>query len=180
MVATIHTGTEACLNRMFEELGLGSVVIAASRIGTQRKAALFGLKGTVDIVGRSSDTFLIARRKMKDSKVICCCADFTVREIGTLYHDHFMATGLFDFAKLAKATIVYAIPTLSDTGEIIINLSDPGIDARSSTVEELARDFIRFISAVTKENRMWKIGAWTPKTPGSPPKYSKYWIARAS
>ncbi len=180
MVATIHTGTEACLNRMFEELGMESAVIAASKIATQNKAALFGLKGTVDVIGRTSDTFLIARRKIKDGKVICCCADFTAREVGTLYHDRFLATGLFDFAKLAKAAIVYAIPTLSETGEITINLSQPGIDSKNSTVEELAQDFIRFVSVVTKENRVWKIGSWTPKMPGSPPKYSKYWIARAS
>jgi hypothetical protein len=180
VVATIHTGTETSLNRMFEELDMESAVIAASKSSPQRLSGLFGLKGTVDLINRSSDAFLIARRKMKDGKAICCCADFTIREAGTLYHDHYMATGLFDFAKRARARVIYAVSTVSEAGEIIINLAKPGIKEENSTAEELAHDFIVFISALTNENQVWRIGSWTPKTPDSPRQYSKYWIARVA
>lgn len=180
IVATIHTGTETSLNRMLEELGIKSSVIAASKNRPQRNSALIGLKGTVDIIARSGDTLLIARQKMREGMTICCCADFTIREIGTLYHDLYMATGLFDFAKWAGARIIYAIPTLSGTGEIIINLSKPNIDENNSTSAGLALDFIQFISTATKEKQTWKIGSWPLKTSYSHRQYSRYWINRAA
>jgi hypothetical protein len=178
VLATIHTGVETSLNRMFEELGVKSSVLAASKGSPQRLSALFGLKGTVDLIGRSSDSFLIARRKMKDGKAICCCADFTMREAGTLYHNHYMAPGLFDFAKWAKARVIYAVPLVSELGEIIINLSAPGISEENSTAEELAQDFILFNSTITKEKYNWNIRSWSSLLPGSPKQYKKYCIAR--
>lgn len=176
VVATIHTGTETSLNRMFEQLGVKSSVIAASGGSEQRRSALLGLKGKADFIQRSNDSFLMARRKMKDGKAICCCADFTIREAGTLYHDRYMAPGLFEFAKRAKAKVIYALPLVSDSGQIIINLSAPGIWEENSTAEELAHDFILFISTITSEKCNWKVGS--PQRPGSQQLYRRYCIAR--
>lgn len=163
VVVTIHSRVDTALNRVFEERGIDYSVIAIST-GTQRSSTLLGLKGSVDLIPLTEDSLLTARKKLSSGRVLCTCADFTVRAPATLYHDNYVAEGLFDFARKCGAYLVYAFTKVCEDGTIEISMATPTLNEQRASPHALAVDFINFVHANSPDGRDWKVGPWTLRT----------------
>jgi hypothetical protein len=175
VIATIHARLVSSLNKMLEDLGIASSIIAISE-ETRRVSKLFGLKGMVDIIPLDNDSLLVARQKLKAGRLVCCCADFTVRRSGTLYHDRYIAEGLFAFAVKSRARVVYALPNVTDRGEVVITVAPPTISETGSSPHDLATDFIRFIGGVQEERPDWSVGSWALRASSPHKQYDNFWV----
>jgi len=175
ILVTMHARLVSCINKMLEDLGIASSVVAISE-DTRRVSRLFGLRGEVDIIPLDSDSLVVARQKLKAGRFVCCCADFTVRRSGTLYHDRYIAEGLFTFAAKQHASIVYAVATVTEAGEVVVAMGVPKITVATSTPRDLATDFVRFAADAREELPAWKIGSWGLRASSSDKQYDNYWL----
>jgi hypothetical protein len=175
LIVTIHARLISCLNKMLEDLGITSSVIAISD-DTLRVSKLFGLMGDVDIIPLNSDSLVIAHRKLKAGRLVCCCADFTVRRNGTLYHDRYIAESLFAFAAKARARVVYAVVNITEHGEVTINIAAPSIAETHAAPGELAMDFARFIADTNRQPPDWKVGSWALRASSPAKQYDNFCI----
>lgn len=177
VVVTIHSRVDTVMNRVFEERGIPYSVIAIAT-APQRSSRLLGLKGTVDLIPLGDDALLIARKKLTAGRVLCTCADFTLREPATLYHDNYVAVGLFEFARKSKAQLVYAFTKVTEDGSVEISLARPTLDEEHAPPDALARDFVDFIRAMSPDGRDWKIGPWTLRTTSPMKQHDNFWVRR--
>jgi hypothetical protein len=99
-----------------------------------------------------------------------------VRRSGTLYHDRYVAEGLFAFAVKSRARIVYALPNVTDQGEVVITVAAPTISETGSSPHDLATDFIRFIAGVQEERPDWSVGSWALRASSSVKQYDNFWL----
>jgi hypothetical protein len=175
VLVTMHARLVSCINKVLEDFGIASSVIAISE-DTRRVSKLFGLKGEVDIIPLDSDSLVIARKKLKAGRLVCCCADFTVRRSGSLHHDRYVAEGLFTFAARQRASIVYALATVTEAGEVVINVYVPKITDSTNSPRDLAADFVRFAADTLEELPAWKIGSWGLRALSSDKQYDNYWL----
>jgi hypothetical protein len=177
IVVAMHSRIEYVLNRILEERGIEYSVIAISS-AAQRASELLGLKGRIDLVPLSSDTLLLARKKLREGKIVATSVDFTVREPGTLYHDKYVAESLFEFASERGAQLLYAHTSVSEDGNVVVRLSRPRIDEAQSSPRALANDFVDFVAALAAEPPHWKVGPWTLRTRSEIKQYDNFWVRR--
>jgi hypothetical protein len=175
VMVAIHARLISCLNKMLEDLGIASSVVAISD-ETNRVSKLFGLKGEVDIIPLDADSMLLARQRLKMGRLVCCCADFTVRRPGTLYHDRYIADGMFAFAQKCHASLIYAVAGITDAGEARIVVAEPAVSENGCSSVELAADFIRFIESATDSPPGWKIGSWALRSASTRKQHDNLWI----
>jgi len=178
VVVTIHSRVDTVMNRVFEERGIpySNIAIATA---PQRFSKLLGLKGTVDLIPLGNDSLLIARKKLMDGRQLCTCADFTVRAPATLYHDKYVAVGLFEFARKCRAQLVYAFTKVTEDGTVEISMARPTLDEEHASPNALAGYFVDFIRAISPDGRDWKIGPWTLRTASRRKQHDNFCIMRS-
>jgi len=178
VVVTIHSRVETVMNRVFEERDIPYSVIAVAT-APQRASEMLGLKGTVDLIPLGDDSLLIARKKLTDGRVLCTCADFTVRAPATLYHDNYIAVGLFEFARKCRARLVYAFTKVNEDGNVEISMARPTLDEEQASPVALAGDFVDFIRAISPDGRDWTVGPWTLRTASRRKQHDNFWVRRS-
>lgn len=177
VVVTLHSRVHTVLSRVFEERGISHSVIANS-LAVQVFSELLGLRGKVDLVRLGDSSLLVARKKLRAGRLIWTCADFTVREPGTLYHDIYVADGLFEFAKNCGARLVYAVSNVSEDGIVEVFLSRPSIDEERASPFALANDFVDFCRTASTAPADWKIGPWTLRERSQTKQFDNFCVHR--
>jgi len=149
IVVTIHTAVSSIMIEILQDLGIKASLIMRSEVG------LLGSNSKIDVILRSQDVFLIARRKLKEGRVICCCAD----EI-SMDNQLYVGTGIFDFANKMDAKIIYFIPQISDEGEVFIDLAAINNIREKLSSVDVAQDFVSFINAALEKKKTLKVSSW--------------------
>jgi hypothetical protein len=177
VVVCAHSRVEYVINRVFENCGIeySNIAISAS---VQRFSELLGLTGKVDLIPLADNSLLLARKKLKAGRLVRTSADFTARVPGTLYHDNYVAESLFEFARNCRAPIVYGVANVSDDGFVEVYFARPDVDQSEVTPHALARDFVKFVCAVSPSPHDWKIGPWTLRTESRHKQLDNFWIRR--
>ncbi len=157
---TVHSPVDAVLNRIFIEAAFPTSVLAAGAGATTRRARLFGLRGDLDVIIRTDDALLMMRRRLADGWLVNGCVDFTRRMAGSLRRDVFVSPAMFDLARMAGASILYAGTRVSDEGAIEVALASPRIDVSASTGEACAEDFIAWLQTAHDDQRDFRVMRW--------------------
>jgi hypothetical protein len=132
----------------------------------------------VDIIPQSSDSFLIARKKLKDGILVTTCVDFSLRESGTFYHDVYIATEFFGFAKSCRAAVVYAVSMVSEDARVVTIFARPKIDEATATPQMLAADYVAFLQTVLPQQEDWKVASWGLKTASTERQFDNLCVRR--
>ncbi len=158
IVVTIHTAVSSIIIEILQELGIKSSLImyVAPNSPINSSVGLLGYNSKIDVIPRSQDVFLIARRKLKEGRVICCCADDDVSMDNQLS----VGTGIFDFAKIVGAKIICFMPQISDEGEVFIYFAAINNTMEKLSSIDLAQDFVSFINATSEKKKTFEISSW--------------------
>ncbi|MGH6794664.1 MAG: hypothetical protein ACREDD_11985 [Methylocella sp.] len=113
----------------------------------------FGFADEVDLLYRSQDIFLEARRKLKNGRVIVCCADYLSDRTNHGLYKQYISTAIFDFSKRIGASVSYALPHISESGRIIIEFSSRRVIENNVSSIDLAQEFISFINSNSRNKK---------------------------
>ncbi|MDQ6869124.1 MAG: hypothetical protein M3178_12265 [Pseudomonadota bacterium] len=152
IVVTVHTAISSIIIEILQELGIKSSFVMAD--ASHRQVGVLGYN-KIDVILRSQDVFLIARRKLKEGRVICCCVDER-----SIYNQLYVGIGIFDFAKIIDAKIIFFIPQISDEGEVFIYLAAINNTMEKLSSIDLAQDFVSFINATSEKKKTFEISSW--------------------
>jgi len=153
IVVTIHTGISSIIVEILQELGIKSSFMMM--FAHNSRVELLGYNSKIDVILLSQDVFLIVRRKLKEGRVICCCAD-AISKDKQLY----VATGIFDFVKTIDAKIIYFIPQISGEGEVCIDFAAINNIRQKLSSIDLAQDFVSFINGALEKKKFLKVSSW--------------------
>jgi len=167
VVVTMHAPTDAVLNRLFEENGCPSTLLAARGAKIRRKARLLGLRGELDVIERSSDSFLSLRARMAEGRVVCCCVDFTEPRKDSLLHDVRVSPAMFQMAKLLRSSILYAETRATADGAILVSLAEPSVDTAAVDAGACCADFVSWLTEQQGDGRDIGIADWPGDFVGS-------------
>jgi len=163
IVVTTHSPVDAVLNRVFQENGFASTLLAKKNDRIVRKARLLGLQGELDTIARTSDALLIMRRKLNEGRLIVACVDFTLPRTGSFRVDLLVSPAMFELAKSVRASLLYADTWVSADGAIDVAFGQPGIDMAASSADMLAGDFISWLHGELGDRRKLRVMKWQRK-----------------
>ncbi len=154
VIVSLHSDLSTGLNALLERLGLDWAVITSSS-HIPLHARWLGLKASLATIPNSENCFLIARRQMRDGKIIFCCPDYRIADSRPGRHAFALSDRIFDFARRTSASLVYAVPILTEDGSIRYTFSDPRLAAEFSATADAVADFLAFLDRFPGVNREW-------------------------
>ncbi|MGH6813256.1 MAG: hypothetical protein ACREDM_13290, partial [Methylocella sp.] len=161
IIVTIHTVVSTSIVRFLEENDVKCSLIVDQKIVAQGiESDNFGFAGEVDLLYLSQDLFLEARRKLRNGRVVVCCADYLSDKTNLSVRKQHISTAIFDFSKKIGASVSYALTHISDSGRIIIEFSSPRAGENTVSSIDMAQDFISFINSNSRNKKDWNIRKW--------------------
>jgi hypothetical protein len=161
VIITIHTALTTSIVRFLEENKVKcSLIVDQEYVAQGTEGDNFGFAGEADLLYRSKDIFLEARRKLRNGRAVVCCVDYLSDKTNHGVCKQYISTAIFDFSKKIGAEVLYALPHISESGCIVIEFSRPLIIINTRSSIDLAQDFISFINSNSRIRKNWIVKKW--------------------
>lgn len=165
VIASIHARTEFAMCAALDRAGLQCVIITANPV-KPAEIQNYDLSAPPQNILRERDVFVQARAALRGGKVVICDVDFIVdKDLPSARVC--ISTSLFEFARKAKAKLLFGYTQVSADGEMncILEAAPPN----SASAEEDARRFIAFLERVQGGPSDLTIGNWARPLEIKPP-----------
>lgn len=147
LVVGIHSRNSDAIMAALRHLGLNPVMV--------RQGPVEAVLPSGNLLA-DPDVLIRIRKTLREGRPVLALADFTRRRPGTLYHDQYLSSALFEAGNRIGAPVIFAAVSVGMDGRVCVVFQPSASHVqRNLNLEEVQKTFRQFIGQTTGTAAAW-------------------------